>query len=198
MNLKVLCKEENSSLDRLFDILNNQVCAIITAYRDTDSKGNRLTKKENIKRNRELRTRFSNNKMGVYQLVGHWLEAPEGYDYDQVKKEHKLTDVVERSYVVPKPDDMTIDEFVDFILSSMTIDELTQDACFIHTDKFYLMYKDGSLEELGTDVSLNQLGEAYSQWVRKCSLPFVFDSVDSPSSNFGRLYFKVCNILYFH
>lgn len=197
MNLKQLNKVSDSTLSRLFNLLNNQVCAIITAYRDTDSNGKKLTIQENIKRNRDLRARFNSNKMGVYQLVGHWQEAPDGYSYEQAKKEHKLTDVTERSYVVPKPKDMDTDEFIKFILESMTVDGLTQDACIIHTDKFYLMYKDGTVEDLGTKVNINKLGQAYSQWVRKSSMPFVFDSVDTPTSNMGRMYYTKCNILYF-
>ena len=42
---------------------------IITAYRGE------FDKQENIKRNRDLRAWFNRQKMGVYQLVGHWREC---------------------------------------------------------------------------------------------------------------------------
>ena len=117
-------KVVHRSLGRLMNRLNEQTCAIITAYRDYDLNGDKISKEENIKRNRELRTRFNANKMGVYSLVGHWQETHE----------------VERCYVVPKRSDMSDEEFIDFIKDAMTINGLTQDACIFHTDKFYLLF----------------------------------------------------------
>ena len=68
-------KTNNSSLERLMELLRNQVCAIITAYKDTDVEGNILSKEHNIQRNRDLRIHFKENKIGVYSLVGHWQET---------------------------------------------------------------------------------------------------------------------------
>ena len=77
MNLKTINKVTDSSLGRLMNLLNDKTYAIITAYRDSDTEGNELSKQENLQRNRELRARFNANKMGVYSLVGHWQETHE-------------------------------------------------------------------------------------------------------------------------
>ena len=179
-------KINNSSLERLMELLRNQVCAIITAYKDTDVEGNILYKEHNIQRNRDLRIHFKENKIAVYILVGHWQETLYDTSYE-----------VERSYVVPKPSFMSEHEFIDFIKNSMTIEGLTQNACILHTNRFYLLSKDGSTEELGNNISMNKIEQVYALSVRKHETPFVFDYVDKPTSNFGRLYFSKCNLLYF-
>ena len=94
------------SLGRLMNRLKEQTCAIITAYRDYNLNGDKISKEENIQRNRELRTRFVNNEMWAYSLVGHWQETNE----------------IERSYVISKPQFMSEQEFTDFIKDYMTID----------------------------------------------------------------------------
>jgi hypothetical protein len=119
--------------------------------------------------------------MWAYSLVGHWQETNE----------------IERSYVISKPQFMSEQEFTDFIKDYMTIDCLPQDACIIHTDKFYILQKDGTTKILGDDISINKIEQAFSQWVRKRKLPFKFDYVDEPTSNFGRQYFHICHLLYF-
>ena len=174
-------KVVHRSLGRLMNRLNEQTCAIITAYRDYDLNGDKISKEENIKRNRELRTRFVNNEMWAYSLVGHWQETNE----------------VERSYVISRPRFMPEQEFTDFIKDYMTIDCLPQDACIIHTDKFYILQKDGTTKILGENISINKIEQAFSLWVRKRKLPFKFDYVDEPTSNFGRQYFHICHLLYF-
>lgn len=180
MNLKTINKVTDSSLGRLMNLLNDKTYAIITAYRDSDTEGNELSKQENLQRNRELRARFNANKMGVYSLVGHWQETHE----------------VERCYVVPKRSDISDEEFIDFIKDAMTINGLTQDACIFHTDKFYLLFNDGTIQPIGTKVSLNKLGQAYSKSVLKNEVPFVFDSVERPTSVAGYMWFDKNNILY--
>ena len=182
MNLKILYKVNDSSLRRLMSLLKEHTCAIITAYRDSDAEGNKLSKQENIQRNRDLRARFNANKMGVYSLVGHWQETYE----------------IERSYVVPKRSDMSDEEFIDFIKDAMTINGLTQDACILHTDKFYLLFNDGTMQPIGTKVTLNKLGQAFSESVMRNGVPFVFDSVERPTSVAGFMWFEKNNLLYFH
>lgn len=176
-----LNKVDDRSLGRLMNRLKEQTCAIITAYRDYDLNGDKISKEENIKRNRELRTRFIANEMWAYYLVGHWQETNE----------------VERSYVISMPRFMQEQEFADFIKDYMTIDCLPQDACIIHTDNFYILLKDGTTKILGENISINKIEQAFSLWVRKREMPFKFDYVDEPTSNFGRLYFSICHLLYF-
>lgn len=179
MNLKKLY---DSSFTRLWDVLHNKTFAILTAYRGFDKEGNKLSKKDNIQRNRDLRSKLNEEHMGVYQLVGHWQDNHE----------------IERSYVVPKRNDMTDEEFISFIKDAMTINGLTQDACILHTDKFYLLFNDGTMQPIGTKVTLKKLGQAFSESVMRNGVPFVFDSVERPTSVAGFMWFEKNNLLYFH
>ena len=181
MNIKKLNKVDERSLGRLMNLLKEQTCAIITAYLDYNINGEKISNEENIQRNRDLRTRFVNNEMWAYYLVGHWQETNE----------------IERSYVIFKPRFISEQEFTDFIKDSMIIDGLTQDACIIHTDKFYILQKDGTTKIWGDIISINKIEQIFSQRIRKRETPFTFDYVDKPTSNFGRLYFSICHLLYF-
>ena len=145
MITKKLNKVDNRSLGRLMNLLKEQTCAIITAYRDYDLNGDKISNKENIQRNHDLRTRFVANKMWAYSLVGHWQNTNE----------------IERCYVISKPHFMSEQEFADFIKDSMIIDGLTQDACIIHTDKFYILQKDGTTKNLGDIISLNIIEQIF-------------------------------------
>lgn len=180
------------SFNRLMGIMQYQDWAIITAY----SYG--FTKEENIQRNRILRGLLNQNKAGVYQLVGHWREAPANMDYNDAK-ENELTDVVERSYLVPRPKNMDYENFLGMIRSLMTIDGETQDAVIYHRadkDGYYLMYSNGSTEQIGSNISFNKIAQAYSQYVRRMDKPFVFEGVESPGSNSGCQVLTNNNILY--
>lgn len=183
MNCKEIKKKiVDSTFNRLMDRLQNTTCAIITAYRSNDAEGNKMTKEQNIKRNRDLRHKFNVRKMGVYQLVGHWQEAPDNMDYEEAKKQHLLTDVIERSYVVPKPQDMSDEEFKSFMMECMTIDGLTQDSIVYHdAEGFRLIFNNGEEEPLGKNVDLNKVAQAYSQSVLRIGTPFIFDSVRQPN-----------------
>lgn len=116
----------------------NKAFAIITAYRYQDNEGNFLSKKDNNRRNRILRGVLSSAKMRVYQLVGHWQEDPDEMDSDETRTLGLLNDSVEKSYVVHKPSDMPVDEFISFVKSCMTIDGITQDACVIDKEQMEL------------------------------------------------------------
>lgn len=71
----MIFKIQDTSLARLINLLNNKTCAIITAYRETDPNGNKLSKQENIQRNQYLRVHLTENRIAVYSLVGHWQET---------------------------------------------------------------------------------------------------------------------------
>ena len=73
---------------------------IITAYRGE------MDKKQKIAKNKELRDWFNRNKMGVYQLVGHWRECSgQGVKYEDCPTDN-LVDVIEMSYLAVRPDNM--------------------------------------------------------------------------------------------
>lgn len=196
----VNCKNFNiiveGSFNRLLEHLKNKDFAIITAYR------NGFSKQDNILRNRKLRSIFNENKMGVHQLVGHWLEAPEGKDYRTCDKS-ELTDVIERSYLVSKPDDMSFGEFKEFIFECMTIDGVTQDCCVIHEKNgvYYQLTNNNELVEIGKNITFDKIAQAYSEYkVNKKSKnkTFIFEGVESPGSNSGRWMFREHNLLYFN
>ena len=176
---------------RLVDKMQNNDFAILSAYRNSFTKG------QNIQRNRQLRAALDSKKMGVYQLVGHWFGAPDGVSYEDAKQ-NELTDVIERSYFVARPDTMNYDEFKNLIINLLTIDGVTQDCCIIHQNGggYYLLYPDGNTEKIGDKITFNKIAQAYSQYVKKMNVPFVFEGVESPSSIGGYRMFSKNNILY--
>ena len=196
------CKNNNliseDSLNRTLSVINNKTFAIISAYRQD------FKKEENIIRNRKLRSILNSKQMGVHQLVGHWLEAPKGKAWDKVPS-NELNDVIERSYLVAKPNSMTNKKFTDLIISCLTIDNETQDAALIHfvldetnlpnqDDKYYCIDSNGILFKVGDKLTIGQIGKAYSQHVKKTSLPFKFEGLEIPSSISGRYMFSENNI----
>lgn len=200
------CKNNNlikeDSLSRLLSVVENKDFIIISVYRQFDKNGNQVSKKTNILRNRKLRSILNNHKMGVHQLVGVWQEAPTGMDYEQAKKDGLLTDSVERSYLVAKPDSMTTSDFINLAIELMTIDGETQDAVVFHCadvigkEGYYILNNDGSFFKIGDKLTLGKISQAYSRHVKKSSIPFVFEGLEVPVSNSGKLVFKKLNILY--
>lgn len=183
------CIISEDSLSRTLSIIKDKDFAILTAYRGE------FSKKENIIRNRKLRTQLNNYKMGVHQLVGHWQEAPAGKDYTECKPD-ELTDVIERSYLVAKPDAMSSEEFENTICNLLTIDGETQDAAVIKNENgIFLIYNNGQKEQIGSDVSLGKINQAYSQHVKN-NIPFVFEGIEIPVSNLSKQMYKLHNILF--
>ena len=181
------------SFTRLLNQMDSKDFAIISAYR------NEKTKKENILRNRKLRGILNDKKMGVHQLVGHWQEAPEGVDYKDAKKS-ELTDVVERSYFIARPADMSYSEFKHTIIDLLTIDGLTQDCGIIHKNggDYNVIYPSGTVEKIGSNVTVDKVAQAYSQYVKKTDRPFVFEGVEFPSSVSGMRMFEEHGLEYPH
>lgn len=162
--------------------------AIITAYRNT------YDKQKNIKRNRELRGIFNSKKMGVYPLVDHWREC----QLDNVKyedcPENELEDVIERLYLVIRPESMDWDEFKDMIKSLAK--KFEQDGAIISKDGVVnIIEGNGNMFEIGSEMKLNKIAQAYSQYVKKMNVPFVFEA-EVPSTNIGRMIFEKNGLLY--
>jgi hypothetical protein len=191
------------SFNKVIDTLHNKDWAIISAFfGDFDLQ-------DNIKRNRMLRSQLNSKQAGAYQMVGHWREAPSGVEYKDAT-EDQLTDVVERSYLVQRPKDIGYEEFKSWITSLLTIDGVTQNCGIIHksvdtktighgkisveNDEYYLLYPDGSTSLLGTNLTANKIAQAYSQYVRKLDVPFVFEGVEYPGGVSGRMMFDKAGI----
>lgn len=183
------CIISEDSLSRTLSIIQDKDFAILTAYRAN------FTKSENILRNRKLRAILNELHMGVHQLVGHWQEAPAGKDYTECLP-NELTDVIERSYLVAKPESMSSEEFENIICNLLTIDGETQDAALIKNENgIFLIYNNGQKEQIGSDVSLGKINQAYSQHVKN-NMPFVFEGIEIPVSNLSKQMYKLHNILY--
>jgi len=163
---------------------------IITAYRSN------LSKKENINRNRALRGELNKRKMGAYQLVGHWRECQNPkIEYSDCPKD-QLVDAVERSFLVIKPDDMTSKDFLGFLVRMAK--KYDQDGIvYKHDNEYTIVNKRGATEfKIGTNVGVGKLGQAYSQYVKKLDVPFIFEGIDIPVTNTGKAIFKANGILW--
>jgi hypothetical protein len=177
-----------AGLSRLLNQIKKKDFFIITAFRGE------FDKSENIKRNRKLRSDLNSKKMGPYQLIGHWRECQDSeIDYNDCP-ENMLVDVIERSYLVTRPESMNLKEFKIFVQNLTK--KYNQDASIISmNDSIHTMYKDGNMDKIGSGVTLNKISQAYSQHVKKQNLPFVFEA-EVPSSNSGRMMFKKENVKY--
>lgn len=177
-----------AGLSRLILKMKDKDFAVISAYR------NEYEKQENIRRNRQLRHEFNSKQMGVYQLVGHWQECSlEGVEYEDCPKD-KLIDVIERSYLVVRPESMDVNEFQELIRN--LTDKYNQDASVLSiNDTIYIITPSGKLSKIGDSITLNKISQAYSQFVKKVNIPFVFEA-EVPGSNSGRQVFKLNNVLY--
>ena len=171
---------QEDSLQRTLKIIQNESFAIFTAYRKE------FSKEDNIIRNRKLRAFLNQNRMGVHQLVGHW---------DERQQDGSIISVVERSYLVEKPDDMTDKDFHDIVLGCLTIDGITQDGAIIRfkdsniNNIYYLNAANDTLSVIGSKINFStnaiKLSNAYSQHVKKMNMPFVFDGEEVPQTILG-------------
>lgn len=178
-----------AGLSRVLNKIENNVFSIITAYRGE------YNKYQNITRNRNLRNEFNKRKMGVYQLVGHWRECSvDNVDYNDCPDD-KLIDVVERSYLVVKPEDIEYGEFEDIIID--LVNKFDQDGAILKNDKgFFIVESSGNKFKIGSKMVLGKISQAYSQYIKKMDVPFVFEGVEVPNTNFGRQIAKEFGIKY--
>lgn len=190
------CRNNNIISEATFSNLVNRIKSD-TTWSILSANRKEFTKEQNILRNRILRGKLDNNKMGVYQLVGHWQECQlQDIDYKLCPKD-KLFDVIERSYFVVKPSTMTDDDFMKYIQSLLTIDGVSQDSALIGQNGQILgLNTSGTMYKIGDKVTLNKIAQAYSQFVKKMNIPFVFEGVEIPSSISGIRLFKQENLLY--
>lgn len=177
-----------AGLSRLLNQIKNKDFFIITAFRGE------YDKSQNILRNRKLRTELNSKKMGPYQLIGHWRECKDSeIDYNDCP-DNMLVDVVERSYLVTRPESMSLEKFKKLV--QKLTKKYDQDASIISIDNtIHLMFKDGNMDKIGSGVTLNKISQAYSQHIKKQNIPFVFEA-EVPSSISGRMMFKKENVRY--
>jgi hypothetical protein len=201
-NKNLICEK---TLDRLKDYLKNKTFAVLSAYRVVRSDGTKMPTKEKFQRNRDLRAEFNRRKLGVYNLVGHWAECKvDNVSYKDCPSNMK-TDSVERSYLVPNTN-MSDEEFTELILKLGTA--FDQDAVIIG-------YKDDAVRPKGIYVidpdnesiiqtystnawKWDEIANGYSEFFigLKKATEFMFEGVEIPTSNSGKLVMKSLGILY--
>lgn len=198
MNLKQIYEDisnsrlgqiSESSLSRLLSMAKNKDFCIATGFRYTN------TLQQNRQLNRQLLSTLNSQKMGGYQLIGHWQEAPDGVDYQDAAPD-QLSDSVEESILFTKPEGMQRDAFVKQCVNIAK--KYNQDAVILGlvNDGIYLAFKDGSTDKIGSGVSLMKTAQAYSQMKKKPNVPFVFEGMLQPTSNVSKMAFKARNIKY--
>jgi hypothetical protein len=184
-----------AGLSRVLSRVEGNDFAIVSAYRSGNSN------RENKKLHGQLLSQLNSKRMGGYVLIGHWQEAPDGVDYQDATPD-QLTDSVEESVLFVKPDDLDTDEFI-----TMAIDlgkQYGQDAVLVGLNEgdevpkmgVYLYYKNGARDKIGSKLSLNKMGQAYSQLKSKPEVPFIFEGTLSPSGKISKELFKAKNIIH--
>ena len=175
-----------ASLTRMIEHMGRPF-AILTAYKSQWDNGVKRTREDNIAQNRELRGRLNARHMGAHQLVGHWRECSlPDTEYEKCPPD-KLTDVIERSYFVPMPQDADFAEFRSYMIGLGA--EFKQNAIIVSDGKVASVIDcntGSSIVDLGR-VSLNKLGQGYSQHILKQNVPFVFEGFVQLDGNIARM-----------
>jgi hypothetical protein len=202
-NLNVISEK---TLIRLKDYLQNKTFAIMSAYRVY--RNDNITKtptKEKYQRNRDLRAEFNRHKLGVYHLVGHWVECKNKDLSIKDCPSNMRIDTIERSYLIPNttiPDN----DFTNLIYKLGIA--FNQDAVIIG-------YKDNSIKSKGIYIidpdnetiieqyssikwEWDKITKAYSEFFvgRKKAAEFIFEGIEIPNSNSGRMVMHCLGILH--
>lgn len=162
--------------------------ALLTAFRgeyDYD---------ENMRRNRELETELNARKMGAYHLIGHWQECEDTTVPYELCPKSKLRDTVERSFMVIKPDDMTREYFQSIVMDY--VKRYNQDAALIKEGMYYYILDRSGAKYKVADHRRFGISKAYSQFVRKRNVPFVFEGILKPTTIMGRRLAEARGVLY--
>ena len=135
-----------------------------------------------------MRSELRSKGMGVYPVIGHWQECQDpDVEYKDCLKD-QLKDVVERSFLVAKPNDMSQNDFKQLI-QDLTSKYQQDGAVLSIGGVIYIIDKNGKLDKKGTNITLNTISQAFSQYVKKKDISFVFES-EVPGSNSGRQLFE--------
>lgn len=172
-----------ASLSRMLSKVKNNDFCIATTFRYSNSL------QQNRQLNNELAAYLNSIKMGAYKLIGHWQEAPDGIEFKDAKPE-QLTDSVEESLLFVRPSNLDLKQFTKVCIDICK--KYNQDAVLVGlvNSGVYLYFKDGSNDKIGSSISLNKTGQAYSQMRNKPNVPFIFEGLLQPSNNISKQVFK--------
>lgn len=180
-----------AGLSRLDETMNTKQFIIATAWRASKDH------KENVRGNQKI-IRFCNaHKLGVYRLIGHWQESPEGLSYKEAKDQNRLIDVTEDSLLIPKNNGITSDEFKQFAIDLCKL--CSQDSVVFKDEDGMYKYLSGTGEEtnIGKKLTWHDVGDAYSILRGYPDHPFVFEGSLQPGSVMDRMSFKKKGIQWF-
>lgn len=162
-----------NSIGRVKAMINSQQksWALLSAFRATID-GRPVSNEENANRNGILRNKLKNlGYKKVYQFIGGWEECQDENikNYRDCPPEKKRT-VVERSFCVIKPNEMSDEEFKNDIFNCLTIDGATQDAALlaIPSEGILRLEQDGRIEKIGSSAKWDSkvVTQAWSKYVR--------------------------------
>lgn len=144
-----------ASLGRVYQHVTGQKgvksWGMITAYRGVNSK------KENMKRNKQLQSDIRSSNLGYFEVEGHWRECQDPtIDYNDCP-DSKLKDSVEVTMFVPNITKDTIEKLCK---------KYDQDAVvYSGSDtegKVILIFKNGGDTMIGSKFEPNKVAQAYS------------------------------------
>jgi hypothetical protein len=143
--------ESGAGIKRVLATLDSGVdFAMITASRGSNS--NKENRANNNKLIREIRDEL-HQKVGAYKLIGHWKECSEPLKNKETIKDckGKITNALEETWLVVKPDDVSGEDF----------EKAIQNAAKKYNQDAYIIRRDGKLELKGKDgSSWGSLGKA--------------------------------------
>lgn len=188
---------DESSLSRIWS-LTKRPFAIVTAFRA------RYDREVNQQRNKPMLAALNAAKLGPHLLIGHWLEAPDGYKitkdtltfptgetYPLSSPEAKevLTPVVEDSFFVPIAAGMGFEEFREIML--YLVRKGSQDAAILSDgEQIGLLLPNDQWDIIGKKTTFEKLGVAYSRLRKNRATPFIFEGAAEPTNNIGRQAFQ--------
>lgn len=173
-----------ASLSRIWSKAKDGDFAILTAYRSANSKD------RNVSLNRDLRHALNSQKLGPIPVVGHWQECQvtdkdgDPLPWNQCPKD-KLVDAIERSYFVGRTNSVSPDVFKNVIFGLGK--KYKQDAIVVKIDSLELngVYDprtETRFVKFSKGIGMNQVAQAYSQYVKKMNVPFMFEGVETPTA----------------
>mgnify|MGYP003638192742 CR=1 FL=1 len=162
-----------AGLARMLSRMTSKYWCVMSAERISNSP------LENEEATRALVDTLNKRRMGGYPLIGHWQEAPDGIDYQDAEPD-TLTDTTENAMMFIKPDDASPEKFIQFCISLSV--KYNQDAVIIGVpengmDEIFLYYPSGKRDLIGNQVTLDKIGQGYSQLKAKPNVPFVFEGL---------------------
>jgi hypothetical protein len=180
-----------AGLSRLLSMASKRDFCIATGFRY----GNTL--QQNRQLNKELNSTLASKRMGGYSLIGHWQEAPDGVEYNDADPETLQDSVEEsilftRPEDMPEKEFIgfcgdigrkfnqdavlvgIVSKGAKFNSKGFTLAGEVKEALSIKEDDtdnpqpgIYLVFKDGSMDKIGNNLTIGKVSQAYSQMRNK-------------------------------